>query len=179
MEQIIDEYLKELTDLQLNKLPTKIVTEMADPNQDENEEWRIWNPVKSQVTDIEIEEFESRLGHKLPKSYIKFLKYKHFYELQISECSFCEHPLGIWRASLSEMIFNEYPRELLLDKGKIPFANWSDWGLLCFDTNNKHTNNEYPIVLWDHEMFDEFEPKYINFEAMINELNSDAKENAS
>ena len=77
------------------------------------------------------------------------------------------------------MIFNEYPRELLLDKGKIPFANWSDWGLLCFDTNNKHTNNEYPIVLWDHEMFDEFEPKYINFEAMINELNSDAKENAS
>ena len=179
MKKIIDEYLYELISIELNKLPGEIVPEMSDPNQDKNEEWKIWNPIQSKVTDEEIEEFESRLGHNLPESYKEFLKYKHFYELQIGECSFCEHPARIWRASLSEMIFDGYPREFLIDKGRIPFANWSDWGLLCFDTTVVNQNNDYSIVLWDHEMFEEFEPKYSNFENMIIELDKENKENAS
>ncbi len=179
MEKIIDKYLDQLISIELNKLPGEIVPEMSDPDQEKNEEWRIWNPIQSKVTDEEIEEFESRLGHKLPESYKKFLKYKHFYELQIGECSFCEHPAGIWRASLSEMIFDGYPREFLIDAGRIPFANWSDWGLLCFDTTAENQNNDYPIVLWDHEIFDEFEPKYSNFDNMIIELDKEEKENVS
>lgn len=179
MEKIIDKYLDELISIELNKLPGEIVPEMSDPNQDKNEEWRIWNPIQSRVTDEEIEEFESRLGYKLPESYKKFLKHKHFYELQIGECSFCEHPSGIWRASLSEMIFDGYPREFLIDTGRIPFANWSDWGLLCFDTTVENHNNDYSIVLWDHEVFDEFEPKYSNFNNMIIELDKEVNENAS
>lgn len=175
MEQIIDKYLQELIDIELNRLPGQIVVEMADPNQDTSEEWRIWNPIQSRVTDDEIEEFESRLGYILPDSYKRFLRHKHFYELQINECSFCAHPAGIWRAALSEMIFNGYPREFLIDKGRIPFANWSDWGLLCFDITAEHTNNDYPIVLWGHDEFDEFEPKYANFETMIRELDEEEK----
>lgn len=179
MEKIIDKHLDELVAIELNKLPCEIVPEMADPNQDKNEEWRIWNPIQSRVTDDEIEEFESRLGHKLPESYKRFLKHKHFYELQINECSFCEHQARVWRASLSEMIFEGYPREYLIDTGRIPFANWSDWGLLCFDTTANHNNNDYPVVLWDHEVFDEFESKYSNFETMIKELDKELEENAS
>ena len=179
MEKIIDKYLDELISIELNKLPRQIVSEMSDPNQDKNEEWRIWNPIQSTVTDEEIKEFESRLGHNLPESYTKFLKHKHFYELQIGECSFCEHPARIWRASLSEMIFDGYPREFLIDTGRIPFANWSDWGLLCFDTTVENQNSDHPIVLWDHEVFDEFESKYPNFDNMIIELDKDEKENAS
>ena len=47
MEQIIDTYLKELIDAELNTLPTQIVPEMSDPNQDKDSEWEIWNPVHS------------------------------------------------------------------------------------------------------------------------------------
>lgn len=179
MEKIIDKYLDKLVAIELNRLPSEIVPEMADPNQDQNEEWRIWNPIQSLVVDNEIEEFEARLGHKLPESYKRFLKHKHFYELLIGECSFCEHPAGVWRASLSEMIFDGYPQEYLIDKGIIPFASWSDWGLLCFDTTTEHQNNDYQIVLWDHEFFDEFEPRYANFDALIIELDKELKENAS
>ena len=179
MIKIIDKYLDELISTELNKLPGQIVSEMSDPNQDKNEEWRIWNPIQSTVTDEEIKELESRFGHNLPESYKKFLKYKHFYELQIGECSFCEHPAGIWRTSLSEMIFDGYPREFLIDTGRIPFANWSDWGLLCFDASVENQNSDYPIVLWDHEVFDEFEPKFSNFDNMILELDKEEKENAS
>ncbi|WPP49649.1 SMI1/KNR4 family protein [Catalinimonas niigatensis] len=177
MEKIIDKYLNRLISIELNKLPQDIEPEMSDPNQDQNEEWIIWFPVPSKVKDEEIIEFESRLGYRLPESYKRFLKFKHFYELQISECSFCEHPVNTWRYSLSEMVFDGYPRELLIDKGRIPFANWSDWGLLCFDTTKEFENQDYPIVLWDHEISDEFEPRYSDFESMIYKL--DKEVNAS
>lgn len=170
MLKIIDKHLNNLVLLELNKLPKEIANAMTDSKQDKTEEWRVWNPIKSTVSDLEIEEIESRLGHEFPLSYKRFLKHKHFYVLQIGECSFCEHPIGTWRTTLMEMILNGYPREFLIDKGKIPFANWSDWGLLCFDTTTNQINNEYPIVLWDHEFLNQFTPKHESFEKMIIEL---------
>ena len=105
IKNIIDTYFKKWVDIELNKLPEQIETEMSDPNQDKNEEWRIWFPIDSKVTDSEIEEIEGRIGHIFPDDYKTFLKHKHFYELQIFQASFCEHPVNTWRASLSEMIF--------------------------------------------------------------------------
>ena len=177
MEHIIDTYLKELLDAELNTLPIQIVPEMSDPNQDKNSEWQIWHPVASTVTDADIEVFERRIGHQFPTSYKRFLQYKHFYELQIGSCSFCEHPFGIWHASLATMIFDGDPREFLIDKGRIPFANWSDWGLLCFDTTAQCEANDYPIVLWDHEDAGQFEFQFSNFETMLFELDQEEKEN--
>ena len=170
MEEIIDENLKFWESNELNQTPSKIEKEMADPNQDKNEEWRIWNAIPSKVTDDEIKEFEELIGFELPNSYKRFLKHKHFYELRIGECSFCEHPVNTWRGSLSDMIFNGYPREFIFNKGIIPFADWSDWGLLCFDTSNK-IGNEYQIVLWDHEKGYEWEYKEKNFETLLINLN--------
>jgi hypothetical protein len=173
MEDIIDKYLKKTIDVGLNKLPTEIEPEMANSNQDKNEEWRTWFPIPSKVLDEEINDYENYIGHKFPESYKRFLKHKHFYELMISECEFCEHPVNSWRASLTEMIFEGFPREFLIDKGRIPFANWSDWGLLCFDTSAAKSDNEYAIVLWDHERSDEFKPKYESFEQMIYQLDKE------
>jgi hypothetical protein len=177
MEHIIDRYLKQLLDAELNTLPMSIVAEMSDPNQDKDAEWQIWHPVQSNVTNADIEMFESRIGYQLPESYKRFLKHKHFYELQISACSFCAHPAGIWHASLVDMIFDGYPREFLFDKGRIPFANWSDWGLLCFDTTAQCIDNDYPIVLWDHEEATQFESQFSNFETMLFELDKEEREN--
>jgi hypothetical protein len=108
---IVDTYLKKLADIDLNRRPRQIEIEMADPDQDKNDEWRIWFPIDSTVTDNEIEEFENNIKYKLPSDYKTFLKHKHFYELQISEVSFCKHPINTWRTSQMEMIFGGYPTE--------------------------------------------------------------------
>jgi len=156
IESIIDKHLNYEIRNQLNSKPGEIHPEMHDLTQDGSEEWKIWLPIDSKVTDEEVSDFEKQIGYKLPGDYITFLKYKHFYELQIAEAQFSEHPVYTWRASLSGMIFGGYPREYLIDKGYIPFASWSDWGCLCFDTNSGSLDNNYEVVLWDHEMADAF-----------------------
>lgn len=179
IKDIIDTYLKKWVDIELNKLPGQIETEMSDPSQDKKEEWRIWFPIDSKVTGDEIDEIEGRIGYKLPDDYKTFLKHKHFYELHISEVSFCRHPVNTWRAKLTEMIFDGYPTEYLIEKGYIPFADWSDWGLLCFDTNRCKENNNYPIVLWDHETADEVQEEYKDFYDLITNLDLEEKKNIS
>lgn len=173
IKNIIDIYLRKWVDMGINQLPVQIETEMSDLNQDMSEEWRTWFPVNSKVTDEEINDIENRIGYEFPEDYKTFLKHKHFYELQISEVSFCEHPINIWRASLTEMIFDGYPKEFLIDKGYIPFANWSDWGMLCFDTNKNQNDKNYPIVLWDHELADEVQYQYEDFYDMIEKIDQE------
>jgi hypothetical protein len=179
IKDIIDTYLKKWIDIKLNKLPRRIETEMADPNQDKKEEWRIWYPIDSKVTDSEIEEFETQIGHKLPKDYKTFLKYKHFYQLHISEVTFCRHPVNTWRDEQIKMIFEGYPTAYIIEKGYLPFADWSDWGVLCFDTNRNNDNSNYPIVLWDHEIAEEVQDKYRNFYDLLTKLDEDEKRNIS
>lgn len=170
MEKIIDKYLNEIVSLEINSLPGKVEREMADKETDDSGEWNNWYPIESTVSHSDLLGIEQQIGYKLPDSYKRFLKYLHFYELYIAECSFCSHPIRTWRAELMEMIFDGYPSEDLIDTGRIPFASWSDWGLLCFDTTAKSEDNDYPIVLWDHEIYDEFQFMYSNFENMISEL---------
>jgi hypothetical protein len=179
IKDIIDTYLKNWVDIELNKHPGQIETDMSDPSQDKKEEWRIWFPIDSKVTDYEIEEIEVQIGYKLPDDYKTFLKHKYFYELHISEVSFCRHPVNTWRAKLIEVIFDGYPTEYLIEKGYIPFADWSDWGLLCFDTNRSKEDNNYPIVLWDHETANEVRDEYKNFYDLITNLDLEEKKNIS
>ena len=139
-----------------NSKPGEVHPEMREPGGDYTQEWKNWIPIESKVTDDEIADFENYLGHNLPEDYKTFLKFKHFYELNIGEAGFCAHPVYTWRKELSDMIFDGYPREYMIDKGLIPFANWSDWGHLCFDTNNASPDDNYEVVLWDHEMPDTY-----------------------
>ncbi len=144
---------------------------MADPNQDDQEEWRSWKAIPSQVTEAEIKALEQTIGYALPPSFQRFLKYKHFYELHLGECSFASHPLHTWRDALKRMIFEGYPKEYLIDKGLIPFADWSDC-LLCFDTNNK-SGNKYSIVLWCDDQPNEGEYMASDFEALLIKLDKE------
>lgn len=177
IKTIIDSYLQEWVDSKLNKLPIQIDAEMADPNQNEKEEWRFWFPIKSKITDNEIEEFEIQLGYKLPQEYKVFLKFKHFYELNIAGVSFCRHSVHSWRKDQVEMIFDGYPTEFLIEKGYIPFADYSDWGLLCFDANRNKEDHNYPVVLWDHEIPDEVKEVYNDFYDLIIKIDQEDKEN--
>ena len=167
IENFVEKHLQKLMDWGGNSLPIKIALEMF--LEDDKDDWQKWKPIPSRVSDEEIEELESRLGCKLPDDYITFLKYKHFYELIVGEVEFYPHPIHSWRKELSEAIFEGYPRVYLFEKGYIPFANWSDWGMLCFDTN-RGSNTDYPIVLWDHETVDEVQEQYENFMDMIQKI---------
>lgn len=164
IKEIIDRALSFWIDHELNQLPCDIEKEMLAPDQSD-EEWKFWLPVESTVTDCELLEFEKETRFVFPEDFKTVLKHKHFCELQISEISFCSHPINSWRASLREMMVETYPREFLFDKGYVPFATYSDWGLLCFDT---HNNNA--IVRWDHEVEDTFEYQYKNFYELLIEI---------
>ncbi|CAA9200221.1 SMI1/KNR4 family protein [Flavobacterium collinsii] len=163
IKRIIDAHLGRFVEDQGNVLPAEIELEMADPIQDKNEEWRVWFPVDSKVTDNEIKELEKQLGCEYPEDYKIFLKHKHFYELHISEASFFEHSINNWKISLTEIIFHENMKDDVIEKGLIPFAIWEDWGYLCFDTNRNREDCNYPIVLWNNEWPDKVEDKYGNF----------------
>jgi hypothetical protein len=173
--EIVDTYLKDAIDSGVNKLPGVIAPEMQDPSAMGDSEWKTWMPINSKATDKEIAELEVAIGHKLPVDYIFFLKYKHFCELYIGEARMCRHPVNTWQASLNEMIFNGNPREFLIDKGFIPFADMSDWGLLCFDTNRGYLTANYPIVLWDHESPDWNKDYAPSFRMALRRLDKDFK----
>ncbi|MBB6613171.1 SMI1/KNR4 family protein [Pontibacter sp. Tf4] len=124
-----------------------------------------WKPSDSLITDKEIQELETELKYPLPNSFKQYLKYKNFYELGTISNVGMFTPLlpNEWKRIMLENVFDGWPREELYDKGMIPFANYSDYGLLCFNTNAKDENEEYEIVKWDHEVEDEYEIFAQNF----------------
>lgn len=173
IEQIIDTCLQKRIVAGLNKLPIKIEPEMA--GEKDKEGWTMWFPIDSKVTESEIEEFEEQICHPFPADYKRLLKYKHFYDLNISEANFT-HPVNTWRRALVGLIYEGYPREFLIDKGYLPFAGWSDWGMLCFDTNTDDDSHNYQIVLWDHEMARKVTPVNRNFRELMSRLDQEESE---
>lgn len=159
-----------MVDNDMNNLPGKITPAMKDPDTESSDGWTKWLPVKSNITDDELKNLEARIGYILPPSYKSFLQYKHFYELLIDEAGFFRHPVDDWRDSLASKMTHDPLQEYLLNKGYIPFADWSDWGLLCFDTNSSEGGVNYPVMLWDHESPDKFVFKAKDFETLLMDL---------
>lgn len=167
--KIIDEALDELMANDLNCRPVKIPQNMATGKS--HDDWNYWKPIESTVTNQEIEELEDILGVKFPDQYKELLKYKHFIELYVGEVDFFSHPSSNWRTSIADGVLNGYPKKFLLDKGYLPFANYSDWGLWCFDINERDEQNECPVYLWDHEVVENFEYVAVNLQtALLSEL---------
>jgi hypothetical protein len=71
--------------------------------------------------------------------------------------SLFSHPAGTWKVSITKAVFGGCPKELLIEKGYLPFADYSDWGLLCFCVRKPNSEGEYPIYRWDHEQPEKFE----------------------
>lgn len=177
---IIDKHLRSWMEKELNVLPVAIEPEMAKSGEPMNAAgWHKWYPVESSVSDDEISAVESQLKFNLPRSYKTLLKHTHFYELIIDEARFSGQEIRKWKKHLVDRAFNGYPRELLIDKGYIPFADWSDWGLLCFDTSISVVDNEYPVVLWDHERWDQFDLFSDNFQSLLVKLDQLSEKNGN
>lgn len=154
LEKIIDEALSKMAkDEILMKQPDPdMPKEMIDPTIPVDDDWIGWKPIKSVLNDSDIDRLEDMIGIKLPNSYRHFLTYKHFYELEIEDyaVNLHAHLPDKNLESFKELFFEYFDPTYLIKKGLIYFADFQDYGLLCFDSNVKAENNEYPIVYIDH-----------------------------
>ncbi len=134
----------------------KIPLEMCLEDYDPRKEYKTWNPIDSAVTNENLNDLESKINLKFPKSYREFLKYKHFVELQIEDFAveFPRHLPNTYLDILEDFILNIYEHRYLVNKKLICFASFQDIGYLCFDASKTNQDDEYNIIFIDHEDLD-------------------------
>jgi hypothetical protein len=95
-----------------------------------------WKVIPSTVTDRQIQEYEKQIGLVLPGSGKYFLKYKNFIEMSLREYQvvFFKSLSTNWVGTLFD--HTQYYREQLNGRGLIPFADYSNYGGICFDSNS-------------------------------------------
>ena len=179
--EIVDRYLDKMIKVELNYITGEVVPAMR--GKDNGEGWTEWIPIPSTVTESELAELEQRIGYPLPDAYKLFLQYKFFYELMIDNVSFNNHIAGSWQEGLLDLVLHSYPKEWFVDKGYIPFANYDDWGLLCFDAGKQQTpessGTNYAVCLWDHEKPQQFKWLYPDFLTLMQDLDKRDEESSS
>ncbi len=108
-----------------------------------------WKEIENTISDEEIKEFENHLGIVLPKSYKKYLKYKHFYQIfwDINIVLFAK-PLKEWSEIL--VYNNEEMKEFVLEKGYLGIGLYNDYGVIGLKLGNNE-NEELEISLIDYE----------------------------
>ena len=166
IHEIVEQCLIKMSQAKiLMKFPGNIPEEMLDTSIETSNDWKGWKPIKSIINDNDLNALENRIRYQLPPSYRAFLKYKHFFELRIPDLAvnFPKHLPDKELNFLLEYVFNYMVPELIIGKGYIYFADFEDYGLLCFNTNEKSENNEYPVVYIDHEDLEDIHPYASNF----------------
>ena len=154
LKEAIDKSLDDMSkEKYLMMMPGHIPKDMLDSSIPPSDDWRGWKPIESIITDEDINIFEQKIGHRLPLSYRHYLKYKHFFALRLPDISvnLHKHLPDKSLTYLQEQIFDMMDPEMLIGRNYIYFADFHDYGLLCFDANEPREDNEYKIVFIDHE----------------------------
>lgn len=127
-----------------------VAEEMKDQTKVTSGKWSTWKPIKSKVTDEELDELEEFLELKYPPAYRQFLKTSHFYGLSEHGVDFGRHPVDTWRDVLTDLYSAADP-ERTISAGLIPFGRecFEDAGFVCFDTRARSSDGDCPVVYWD------------------------------
>lgn len=170
LENVIDACLARMaqTTFPTMMFPGDIPAAMLDPSIPVRSGCQGWKPIVSTITDDDINQFENKIGHPLPLSYRAYLKYKHFYSLRLPDhaVNLPDHLPDNFE-KLDDLIFHCYEPELLIGRNYIYFADFNDYGLLCFDADKPMPENEYPVVYIDHEDLEFMLPYAINFRELM------------
>ena len=114
---------------------------MLDPKRSRTTEmgkWVTWKPIASTVTDADIHELQTAIGHLYPSLYVELLKYRHFYELDdAASISFIRHGVNAWKATLWDHYFFLQEPGTLRQQGYIQFAYDPQLKSICFDFNRR------------------------------------------
>lgn len=155
IEQLVDQALDAMRAKEpiLRMSPGRIHPDMLDGTIAPLDDWRGWKPIPSIITDADLDRLERDMGLALPASYKHFLKHKHFLRLRLPDIAIQlpHQPPDTELQELRDMVFNSWDPDLLIGRKYIYFADFHDYGLLCFDARNPAPQNEYPVVWIDHE----------------------------
>jgi hypothetical protein len=137
------------------------------------DEHSYWKPIMSTVTTADLNQLELYFGQPLPESFKYFLKQRHFIELSLGGygIGFFSNLLGELMTGFKKTIEGRYWN--LPERNYLPFAHFMDFGVLCFDSNHKLIDSNYPVMMFTHEDgYDEKEFYANSFEEMFIEFNS-------
>ena len=152
IEKVVNTYFNFMDEIGGNSYINELIPEiMLDRNKTSVKGLSYWLPISSTVSEQELIELEMTLRHKLPESFRFFLCQRHFVELWLGQYQinfFSNLPQALV-SKFKNIIEEQFPG--LQERGYIPFANFGDYGVLCFDTNSTNSSNDYPIVLLGHE----------------------------
>ena len=179
VHEFVDANLELIFQVGLMRMPHEVVPlEMRDGNNAgiDEEGYAAWKEIPSTVSQDEIRELEQKTGFRYPELYVEFLRYKQFCELfPVAEITFFDHSIHQWKQVLIDRYYKSWLPEKLIGQGYIYFADYSDWGMVCFDTTEQNLeDNDCPIIMIDHEaLYDNPVPKeilYPSFAAMMRSL---------
>ena len=171
IKRVVDKYFNFITEIGGNSfiaelIPSPLINKEKEPK---FEGTLFWKAINSTVSKAEISQLEDYYGHQLPIAYKFFLQHRHFIELQLGGDS-----IGFFK-NLPGTIVNDTKEEIenyywnLIERNYLPFARLSDYGILCFNAN--HSNQDYPIVSFDHEdEYDKPQNYAPNFETIFEEF---------
>lgn len=175
VHQYVDNAIGRLEALGVNASPDpNMPVEMYADGETGQQEWKHWQGIDSIVTDEDLNQLEQQIGYKLPLPYRQLLQYRHFYKLDnVGEINLLSHVYGRWKDILLDQYYNYNEPDEIIHKGYVPFAYYSDWGIVCFDTN-RMTDGDCPVVMLDHEcLWDDpvpVEELYPSVQVMFSEL---------
>ena len=181
VHQFVDDNLNVIRQHDMMKSPGHIPAEMQDDPQAATDDWLPWKPVDSTVSTDDIKELEQQIHLRYPKLYLDFLQYKHFCELwPVADITFFPHDTASWKQTLLSHYQESWLPEKLIEQGYIYFADYSDWGIVCFDTTRQSTSNfDCPIIMIDHDLLFSnpvpHEELYASFAEMMQSLLEEQK----
>lgn len=167
---LIDEALQKMSRNDFAMMvPGEIPPAMLDHIIKPDADWRGWKPIDSIITDEDIQRFEAKIGLGLPASYKAFLKHKHFFHLYLPDgaVNLFEHLPDHDLKALEYQVFQCHEPEFIIGRKYIYFADFHDYGLLCFDANEPAPDNEYKIVWLDHEDLEPVIPYSSGFQELL------------
>jgi len=130
----------------------EIPKSMLDPNRLRDDSYyAAWKPIRSTFSDKELKALEKLYGYPLPPSYRHFLRQWHFLQLILDGASLRFFPsvpkqLAKGFGKILQTYYWQLPK-----RGILPFANYSDWGVAAFNAHSLVHENEYPVVILDHD----------------------------
>jgi len=170
IKEVVDNALRDMTKEKISMMvPGDIPTDMLDETIEPMDDWRGWRSIDSIITNEDIQRFEIKIGLSLPLSYKEYLKYKHFFSLQIPDfaVNLFKHLPDKDLKELNYHVFDSHEPDLIIGKRYIYIADFHDYGLLCFDGNESVPDNEYKIVYIDHENLEDIHVYANNFRDLM------------
>jgi hypothetical protein len=114
--------------------------------------WIPWQPVDSPVTDQDIARLEKQAGTPFPPLFRAYLMYKCLLMTQFNPVVLPETPSNAPLQKLKRLLKLIRDDPFFKQNGYIPFGQDANGaGPVCFDTKHPSVDQDYPVVVVDHD----------------------------